>query len=249
MTAIPSQPDIYATIGSTKTATDEDKPLQKGELKKLFKALSVDEKAQFVKFLKILKEIAANLDTLDKSTEKLVDAEVETLIILLIKSLRKGKFDTTLSLNANKILYVCLLGNGKIPEALDVFPEVKAIVGKRLIGIEVLSKKGFLDKLPLQKNLLNEYYKKISDAKMTLFNLLNQKDVPSVGAAQQFDLDKIYHYGTTLPIYFILTSCISKDGKCHMDIKNVDQKMKSIFGENYPADMAKDLIEFSLDFD
>lgn len=222
--------DAYANLGRS-SANDETRAVEKGEFSKLIGKLSGDKRAQLQQAVLVFKELTTELPkmrittTEDSATVKaMTDVEVEKAAKSILVALRKDTVGPALTESIKDQLYRTLVYSNQFDRAVNLYPDLKALVGGRLNGIYALIERP----MKIRSPMLEDYFKATLNAREGLIAVLLKKT-----ALNPDDMAALFHFGSRLPIYYLLSSHVDlKGGLCGNSNSTTEPRVRHIVGES-----------------
>ncbi len=248
--------DAYANLSGKGKNSDENEPLQPGEFTARITALSVGKRAQLQVVINLFKELSK---ILLKSREKLTatDAEVkahkevelEKASKTILTALRREEIGKPLVEAITLQLYEASVLADDFEKAINLYPELKNAVAGSMRGIYVLSQ-GLREKI-FKHDMLDNYFLQTPNSREGLLAILLDKSMTTDTPDKQL-IASLFHFGTLLPVYFLLASCSDlTGGVCGNCNSTTEERIRLIFGDAFRTikpGLLNRLCQFASDF-
>jgi hypothetical protein len=137
----------------------------------------------------------------------------------ILVALRRDDITSDLANTVKFQLFYAYRDANEFEKAVALFPTLRDMIGGRMRGIYVLAEGS-------KGQLLDSYFKKIPNAYAGLI-----KAIPDPKSPTPDSLRALYHFGTLLPLYFLLSSCVHLErGVCGNCTANSEEKIRAILG-------------------
>lgn len=236
-TASPVVFDIY-TGGGLKKKEDLDinRPPEPGEYARRVSTLSGDRRAILQQAVVIFKELDKTLADARRDlseTKEMAKAannvEIETAAKKILVALRKDDVGPALVESIKQQYYVGLIYADRYDKALNLYPALKIAIGARLTGIYSLIERVKI--FSFGEGILYRYFKTTPNSREGLHRILLKPGVTTSGILNPDDQEALYHFGSRLPLYYLITSDLQlPEGVCGNGDDTTEDRIRHIFG-------------------
>jgi hypothetical protein len=233
--------DAYASLlkGSKPGGIDaETRPLAKGEFAMLLAKQQGEKRVQLAAAAEMFKQLAEELPhvrLVKGEDEAAVAAHTKAEIVkaarAILVAMRRDEVGPPLVESIKLQLYNACLLSDNYEKAIGLYPVLKTWVGERMRGIYTLgdSKDGIL-----RRRSIENYFAKTPNARDGLLAVFTEKSMTSDKPVQPQAV--IYHFGSMLPLYYILANCSDlPQGTCGDCSGDTEGRLKKILGGNFAA--------------